>query len=159
MAARPSPRGFTLIELLVYIGIVTMAVTVFTSFSVEVARSAGTSRAMKEVQQNARTVMSRIVQDVRSSTAVALLAGGSELQADVAGTPKRYFLDGGVLKLDDGGSVVGLTTPAVTVTGFQATASGRAYDVVLTVREASSAATPMTTTLTTSVVARGALYP
>lgn len=65
-------KGFTLIELLIYMGISTIIVVVLTSFMVDVLKNATKTKITKEVQQNARILLTRITQEIRNAKAITI---------------------------------------------------------------------------------------
>jgi len=67
-------KGFTLIELLIYMSISTIIVAVLTSFIVDVSRNAAKTKITKEVQQNARILLSRMTQEIRNAKTVESVA-------------------------------------------------------------------------------------
>ena len=61
-------EGFSLVELLVYISITTVTLLILTSFVIDVTKNAARTKITKEVQQNARLLISKITQEVRTAT-------------------------------------------------------------------------------------------
>ena len=55
-------------ELLVYISITTVTLLMLTSFVVDVTKNAARTKITKEVQQNARLLISRITQEIRTAS-------------------------------------------------------------------------------------------
>jgi hypothetical protein len=104
--------GFSIIELVVYMFIATIAIVVTTSFMVSVTKQAALGRVRKEVLDNSRLVMTRIVNDVRSSqsvTAVALFSPNELHLTNAAGELVEY-------RLNSTQSTVEYTDPIDTVT-------------------------------------------
>lgn len=152
-------QGFTMIELIVYLGIATIALLVFYGFAADVMRAAARVKTTSDVQGNARVVMSRIMNDVRASSAAAV--AGGQLSLTIGASSKCYFLDAGAVKYYDcsnHASDATLTDSSVNVSAlsFDA-ASSPQIGIVVTV-EPRNAGTADSVTLSTSVVPRSGLY-
>lgn len=144
-----------MMELIVYMGIATIALLVFFSFAGDVMSNAVKSRQANEVQSNARTVMSRIIHDVRSASSVNVVGGGLELDA----SSKCYFLDSGTVKYYDcvdHATDASLSDASVDVTGLNFVKTSEQIAVTLTVAPSSGGVDPVT--LSTTAVPRSALY-
>lgn len=63
--------GFTMIELLIYISLVAVISIIFTSFTADVVKSASRSLVVKEVSQNTRLVLSRIIQEIKTAKSIS----------------------------------------------------------------------------------------
>ncbi|MBI4092357.1 MAG: prepilin-type N-terminal cleavage/methylation domain-containing protein [Candidatus Kerfeldbacteria bacterium] len=151
-------RGFTLMELLVYMSIVTIATLIFMSFAVDVTTSAGKSRRLRELQDNARLLISRVTQDIRTADDVAV--AGSELRVTKSGVTTRYFLDSGAVKYDDGvGSpLASLSTDSVNISQWDWQKTATSVSVALTVQEKTSASSPQQVELSSTIVPRKLLF-
>ena len=68
--SRKNEKGLTLMELLIYISISTIIVVVIMNFFTDVTINAAKVKITKEVQQNARLMLSRMTQEIRSAQAV-----------------------------------------------------------------------------------------
>ena len=154
-----SGAGFTMIELIVYLGIATIALLVFYGFAADVMRAAARTKTTSDVQGNARVVMSRIMNDVRASSAAA--APGGQLTLTVGASPKCYFLETGAVKYYDCSNHATdstLTDSSVNVSALTFNdASLPQIGIVVTV-EPHIAGTADPVTLSTSVVPRSNIY-
>lgn len=65
-----SGAGFTIVELLIYISIVTVTLLVLMSFVADVTKSASRAKIVKQVQQNARLVMSDVAAQIRAADSI-----------------------------------------------------------------------------------------
>lgn len=63
-------RGFTLIELLIYITLVALISIIFTGFTADIVKNASRSLVVKEVNQNARLILSRISQEIKTAKSI-----------------------------------------------------------------------------------------
>jgi prepilin-type N-terminal cleavage/methylation domain-containing protein len=114
MRALRDTRGFTLAELLVV-----MAVTGLVLAGAFVLQQQGTlsylsGAARVEVQQNARTVLERMVRELRSAQSVTALGGPGDITfVHENGNTVRYQLSGAMLNRTEGGA------PAALVGGVQ----------------------------------------
>ncbi len=68
---KKNQSGFTLIELLIYVSIVTISLTVMMNFVVDVTVSAAKAKIAKETQQNARLLISRLTQEIRTAKQIS----------------------------------------------------------------------------------------
>lgn len=132
--------GFTAIELIIYLSIVTVAALVFTSFMVNVTKNAAQSKISKEVQQNARLMISRITQDIRSAKdiniAQSVLDSDHGKLALVTNTGVSTFLWNNERAIyNDGSGPVDLSTDSVGVTKLRFEKDGNAVTVALTVQQ------------------------
>jgi len=87
-----SCAGFTLIELLIYISISTAAILVFTSFMVDVTKSAARAKSTKEVQQNARLLLERLTQDIRTARSIDSAGVNQIVLFDASNIKVQYCL-------------------------------------------------------------------
>lgn len=122
--------GYTIAELLIYISIVSIVFVVFTQFMTDATRVTQRTRVAKEVNQNARQVMARIVHDVRGAndvavTGTALQLNGGTIQYDTNGTAVLYT---------DATGTHPITTPTVNVTGLTFVPHPQGVTVTLTVQ-------------------------
>jgi prepilin-type N-terminal cleavage/methylation domain-containing protein len=101
------PSGFTLIELIIYVVLIGIVSTVFVSFAFNVIGSGEKARVNQELQQNARFALDRVLQEIRSATAVN--TGGSTFAANpgvlslstssVLNNPTIFDVSGNVLRI------------------------------------------------------------
>jgi len=82
-----------MIELIVYLGIATVALLVFYGFAADVMRSAARAKTTSDVQENARIVMSRITQDIRTTDTAAVSGSLLELTKTIGGAPTTTCYD------------------------------------------------------------------
>jgi len=104
-------KGFTLIELIVYIAIVSIVLTLVTSFGLDVVYGNIKAQTVRETQQNARFAMEKITRSIRSGSDPAVVFN---------------VLDG---VLYQGG--VALTTNQVRVTNLNFTSDNNSYKINL----------------------------
>lgn len=120
-------RGFSLIELIVYITIVSILAFVFVSFTIDLVGNSQRSRVKQDVQQNARHALDRMLQEIRSASAVNV--GSSTFNSDPgvlslatsapATDPTVFDVSGGVLRITQGGgSPQALTDANLQVSSF-----------------------------------------
>lgn len=155
-AKQKSGAGFTLTEMLVYIGIVGIVLVVFMNFMIDVSHATSRSRVAKEVSQNGRTVIDRIVQDVRTATSITVVSANS---LRVTGTSvNEYTLSSGRITVNGSGHE--LTSPSVNVTGLSFTAAGNGVTInlVLEGRAGTPADQQKHLTLTSTVEPHKLLY-
>jgi Tfp pilus assembly protein PilV len=153
--------GFTLMELLIYLGIVTVAIVVFSGFMANVTTYAARARVKQEVQQSARFILERITHDVRTADSVTVVAGA--LQLTNAGMNSCIQRDGASVVLDDcgGGSPSSLSSGNVRVTDLTFVPAGDGVSVDLNVEQADAAAQPAlqgSIGLSSNIVPRRQLY-
>ncbi len=160
MSRRARESGFTLVELLVYMSIVSIALLVFTNFYLDVARHSAGSRAMSEAQQTARFVLTRVSEDVRSSSTLPTFDPVSGLQLTVGGSPRCYALDAETVTVGGTCGTPGeaMTSSRIRVTAFQASVSTNGVDLRVVAEPIASLATTKPVTLATVVQPRIALY-
>lgn len=151
--------GMTMIELMIYMSMVTIALVVMTSFIVDVSTNAAKTKTVKEVQQNARMIVSRISQDIR--TAFDVVVDPTQTQLDIlaldGSTIRSYQWDG--QNLTDNGTK--LNADGVRVNQPKFSEHGIAVTVEISVEQASTvarAAERASTTLISSVVPRPRIY-
>jgi prepilin-type N-terminal cleavage/methylation domain-containing protein len=147
------PQGFTLIELLVYIAVSTVALMVFVTFMVDVSRSAARARTVQELHQNAQFVMDRLSREVRLASAIDPSSNASKLVLSTVGGP-TFTLVGNAVTLNG----ESLTSSNVKVTTLQFSYAIPTVTVQLQVVENTSAASPQSIDLQTTLVPRQAVY-
>ena len=166
MPTRPS--GFTIIELMVYISIVTVAITVFSAFMLDVTKNASRSKTIKEVQQNAQFIMNRITNDIRHAQAVtipALGASGADLTLTMSPTlTATYHFDNAastVTYQQNSGTAMAISNNQVRVTNLSFSNTGSAITVTLAMAQGLATAPvagQYNTTLTSTAVVHSSLY-
>jgi len=101
-------KGFTLIEFIIYIGIVTVILLVMFNFSWEIIYGNVKSQAIREVQQNSRFCMEKIVRNILAASKIDLPHPGNssnKLQlkmTDPGLNPTTFRLNDGVLTIKQG---------------------------------------------------------
>jgi len=108
---RKKGGGFTLIELIIYIGIVTMILLTAFNFGWEIIYGNIKAQTIREVQQNARFSMERIVRALQAGEAVAIFSVLND----------TLYQNG-----------IALTTDRIKVTNFQIISISNTYKVNLT---------------------------
>lgn len=161
-------EGFTLIELIIYISIVTVALLVFTNFMADVTHNASKAKVTKEVQQNARLIMTKITQEIRAGSSIneAELVNGTLIITKGSSTI-TFDRDGDNITYDDsadGLPVQILTNEYVKVTDLTFAKSGEdGISVHLTIQQkrndtAAAGHERDRISLSSTVVPRSALY-
>lgn len=87
--------GFTTVELLVYITIITVVTTVLTNFVIDATKTAAAARQAKEVQQNSRTLMTKIMRDIRLADHIDVITAENKIQLTIDGLVTGYYLSNG----------------------------------------------------------------
>lgn len=114
MRALRDARGFTLAELLVVMAVTGLVMAGAFALQQQGTQSYLTGAARVEVQQNARTVLERMVRELRSARSVTALGGPGDITfVHENGNTVRYQLSGSMLNRTEGG------TPAALVGGVQ----------------------------------------
>lgn len=116
-------KGFTLIELLVYISILIVAVTVVTSFAMDVMENNRSAQGNRDTQQNARLVMERLQFTGRWANNVVAPYQAHEITFQTFEGDVRFYLAPGqggqtALFVDRNGQGQQLTSDSVAVTDF-----------------------------------------
>ncbi len=166
--AHNTTKGFTLIELMIYISIVTAALLVFTNFMVDVTHNAAKAKVAKEVQQNARLIMAKMTQEIRSGSSVnrTELAHGKLIITKGTSTI-TFARSGDDITYDDsadGLPVETLTNQFVKVTDFTLAESGtNGISIHMTIQQkgdttASAGYERDQVSLSSTIVPRSALY-
>jgi len=119
-------KGFTIVEMIVYIAVLALVLAGVINMVLAVSSTFGELRAARQLNRSAALVLDRFSREVRDANAV-VLAGSvfdthpGELVLDYGvGVPQvRFYLDGGTVKIDRGGSYEGdLTVPYVSTADF-----------------------------------------
>ena len=118
-------KGFSLLEFILYFALLSIIVTVVTSFTVDIIKTRAKAEVIAEVEQNTRFLLLRIVRSTRRATGIN--NGGSTFNNDngvlslnqdgAALSPTVFDLSGGAVRIKEGAaSATPLTAPDVTVT-------------------------------------------
>lgn len=158
MKSRPA---FTLMELLVYLGISTIVIFVLSKFMVDVSHNAARNRASLEVQSNARLIMSRITQNIRTASSLTPPAGAA-LSLTASGNDYVYTFDSAnqeVTESINGGTATTINSDKVLISNLTFTSQTGGVQIDLTVDSTTSGspAVPSQRLLTTAIP-RQALY-
>lgn len=118
-----SSRGFTLMELLVYISILIVAVTIVTTFSLDIMKSNRNEQGNRDTQQNARLIMERLQYTGRWANSVVGPYQPHEITFQTFEGDVRFYLDAGsqgqtALFVYRNGQSLQLTSDQVAVTAF-----------------------------------------
>ncbi len=155
-------QGFTLVELLIYISITTLIMVALTSFVADVTKQASRTKVSKEVQQNARLIITKITQDVRTADSVTQVTP-TQIDLVKAGQAISYSWDsvGKTVNYNDGTGNDPLSNGRVSVTSLQFTESNEAINIALDVEQKNPSAKPAASSeisLSSTAVPRSALY-
>jgi hypothetical protein len=115
--------GMTILELLIYMAIATASVLVFMNFMVNVTHISARTKAMKEIDQQARYVMGRMVQDIRGATVVALNVDTLTITAPNGDTVAYKYSSPTVQYQLNATGWTALTSPSVNVTALTFTSA------------------------------------
>lgn len=148
--------GFTAIELLIYISLVAVVTIIFTNFTVDVVRAASRALVVKEVNQGARLVISRITQEIKTARTIDSVAGDQIQFTDASDTSIRISFNSGdeTVYINDGSGDVAIAPTGVRVTSLtfkQLTPKTIGFDV--TFEQKNTAATAYRYSFTFSDVA------
>ena len=113
-------RGVSLIELLIYIALLSVILLVISSAFISISKTGGVVDARTEVNSNARFAVNKIIQDVKSASAVSVptIVGGTAvtLQLTVSGDTILYDVSAGQLRRKvNAGAAEPVTSNLVTV--------------------------------------------
>lgn len=109
-------KGFTLIELIIYFAIISVVSLISVDILYSIADSRGRIESRSEVNQNLRFAVERLINDIRSATAITVPSGtnvsGNVLTITVPGEGSvSYSVSSGVLQRNS----VNLTSNSVTI--------------------------------------------
>lgn len=154
-------EGYTLIELLIYISITTLIMVTLTSFVADVTKQATRTKVSKEVQQNARLIITKITQDIRTADdgTISISPDNSQINLGL----KTYSWDSAAktVTYNDGTGDDPLSNQKVSVTNLRFSRNGDGINVALEVQQknpAAKAAARSDISLSTTVVPRSILY-
>lgn len=95
-------RGVSLLELLIYIALLSVILLVISSAFISISKTGGSVDARTEVNSNARFASNKMIQDIKSASAVSVPttvgATGSTLEITVSGDTILYDVSGGQLR-------------------------------------------------------------
>lgn len=98
-------NGFTLVELLVYMGVLTILVSILSSLFKSIADVELSSKATSSVDQDSRFIISRLIHDMQTATAIVTPnsagATSNTLQITVNSVNYTYSSVSGSLKFDN----------------------------------------------------------
>lgn len=113
-------RGVSLIELLIYIALLSVILLVISSAFISISKTGGSVDARTEVNSNTRFVSNKMIQDIKSASAVSIptVVGGTAatLQLTVSGDTILYDVSSGQLRRKiNAGTPEPITSNLVTV--------------------------------------------
>lgn len=110
--------GFSLIEAIIYIALVSSITVVFTSFTVDVISSSVKSLAIKEVNQSARLVVSRISQEIKAARQITSVATNQLTLINYDGDTIEFNYDSlnNLVNIDTGSGDVQMSNSSIRVT-------------------------------------------
>ena len=162
---KKNTHGFTLMELLVYIGISTIIVVVMMNFITDVTLNATKVKMAKEVQQNARLILERVTQEIKTARQVTP-PSSPYTRIDLtnqSGQPVAYYLSGGdfIYEYNNGTQTVSLISNKVKVDQLSFTQNNKIINISLSLKQKNDnapAAGKSEITLTSAVAPRVLLY-
>lgn len=89
-------NGFGTIEFLIYISIVTVVTIVLTNFIISGLKSINAARQARQIQQNTRLVMAKIIREVHGASSLQVLSE-EEIEINTNGQISGFYLNGGVI--------------------------------------------------------------
>jgi prepilin-type N-terminal cleavage/methylation domain-containing protein len=131
------PNGFTLIELLIYMSIVTIGLVILTNFLADVTKNAARARTTQELQQNARLVMARLTQDIRTADSIDTVSPSTEDHGSITviknSIPIAYSWDTNQVSYSYNNSAASIiTTNKISVSQLRFAQSGNTISIQLT---------------------------
>ncbi len=93
--AKFNQRGFTLVELLVYISILIVAMTVVSSFALDIMKNNRSAQGNRDTQQNARLIMERLQFTGRWANSVGTPYQAHEITFQTFEGDVRFYLAAG----------------------------------------------------------------
>jgi len=115
---RKSQFGFTFIELILYTALIAVFLTGAVYFAWDVIYAQTKSTVEQEVIENARFALQRIQTEIRNADEILNLSPSSlELDSGSLGLT-TIFLEAGVIKINQGGTISALTNSQVEATGL-----------------------------------------
>ncbi len=148
------PAGFTLVELLIYIAITSIALVIFTGFLADTTASAARSRQSQELQQSSSLIFSRLSQEIRSATAIAI-SGTTITITTPSNSTDTFTYDSSAKTLSLNGTL--LTSPNISVDAFTVSAPSSLMSIGLSLSRKGS--TPLQSIqFSTTLLRHQALY-
>jgi len=115
---RLDSQGFTFIELILYTALIAVFLTGAVYFAWDVIYAQTKSTVEQEVIENARFALQRIQTEIRNADEILNLSPSSlELDSGSLGLT-TIFLEAGVIKINQGGTISALTNTQVEATGL-----------------------------------------
>ena len=155
-------KGFTLMELLIYVGIATVAIVVFTNFMVDVTKNASKAKITQEVQQNARLLLSRMTQEIRTAKEIIYVTSDQITFKNSSDDTITFYLNDDDVYYDINSSgPVSLINDQVRVTQLNFQQNSDSVNIDLTVEQKDEnveAAKKGEINLTSTIVPRPLLY-
>ncbi|MBI5037869.1 MAG: prepilin-type N-terminal cleavage/methylation domain-containing protein [Candidatus Kerfeldbacteria bacterium] len=154
--------GYTLMELLVYLSIVTVSVLVFTTFVVNVTKNSARAEMRQELQENARVVSNRLIQNIRQAASVDQansifdVPSGTLALNQAVGADITFRLVNNTVVYNDGTTDYVLTSNRVKVTTMQFSHTVDLVKVELTFEQPNDSSQSFT--LHTAALARQSIY-
>lgn len=161
---KPINSGFTLIELLIYITLVAAISIIFTGFTADVVKNATRSLVVKEVNQNARLILSRITQEIKTAKNVNSLSASEITLTNFDNQTFDLGFDSvnNLVYIDTGSGNVAISSGDVRVTNLVfSQAANNIIEISVTIEQKNpSASEPRKhrLDLVTSVLTRPAIY-
>jgi type II secretory pathway pseudopilin PulG len=124
-------RGYALVELLVYIGLVAIIFTIFTSFVVDVTKTAARVYDVKEVKQNYRLINSRITQEIKTAKQIVAVEPTQIILTDKEDNAVQFYYDSDeqAVYYFDGSEDLKLSSDSVIVSKLEFSANGNVIDM------------------------------
>ena len=126
------------IELLIYITLVGISTIIFTSFTVDVIKNSVKSLTVKEVDQSARFLISRITQEIKTARSINSVSLNQIDLTDAAGNPITFSFDNAndLVNYNDGTGNVQISNETARVTNLEfEQISGQAIEIRLEVAQ------------------------
>ncbi len=129
--------GFTLIELLIYISISTVVIVTLTTFVSDVSLNATRSKLDSAVQDNARLIINKLTQDIRTADSITSV-NPTQLVLVNGGTSIAYTWDpiDETVYYNAGSGPQALTANHIRVSSMAFADDGKAINIDLTVEQA-----------------------
>lgn len=155
----PNRPGFTLVEILIYVSIITATLLVFTNFVFDVTRNIAASKEKQELHQNARLVIERISQDIRSASQITAINAHGLSLIDGAGQSISYQQNATTIIWSNGVTNASLTSGTVEVTNLSFVDTSPTISIQLTVKPRTRPhSAGISESLSTSLTPRSSLY-
>lgn len=151
-----SSAGFTLIELLVYLGMVAIALVIFTNFMVTMFANSSRADATQQLAENGRLIIAKMAQASHAAVGLNVIYGDPGIVTlTTSSSSTVYDVTNGRLREN----TVPITTENVRVTSFIPEHIGNTLKMTITLAStADPAHSPTPLTLVTSLTPRLAVY-